>query len=58
MNETKAERLKKVKTDLEEIQDKVSELVVLCNKIVEASRTHRIPTSQYKIKFFKRGDLN
>jgi hypothetical protein len=58
MHKNKIERLIKLKTDLQEIQNKVSQLEAVFKILAVANREDRIPGSQFTIKHFVRGDLS
>lgn len=58
MYKNEVERLIKVQSDLEEMVIKLSQLKVLLHDLVETNRTCSIPSSQFKIKHFQRGDLS
>jgi hypothetical protein len=58
MNKNKFERIIKLKTDLKEIQYKVSQLETVFNNLVEAHREGKTPSSQFTIRHFMRGDLS
>jgi hypothetical protein len=58
MDKKQTDLLRAVKSDLEEVASKFSQLKILLNKLLEASKTCNSDNSQFAIKRFKRGDLN
>jgi hypothetical protein len=58
MHKNKIELLTNLKTDLQKIQNKVSQLEECFKILAKANRENRTPGSQFTIKHFVRGDLS
>jgi hypothetical protein len=58
MHKNEIECLIKLKIDLQKFQNKVSQLEAYFKILAKANREDRVPSSQFTIKHFVRGDLS